>query len=264
MPLLHCRLPLQGVSHEQILSPEAVLEGKARKTRKQQHAGRSVQEATGRASSSQSASSSWFSFAYQSLKRNLCSIIQHAAELEQKQNESENKKLLGDVVKYSNVIQVQPVSSVNTCGVRLSPSAALFLFSCLPRLCYCHPIPDTAGGFGKICNGGIWLHWLLNSSFRGWIEKENHIFHWWWIMWLFTAVTGVVLPQWRHCTNKIFVRGEVINPLFVERNQEIGGVVEDMFSMRPDYKSLSLFWLTEVVNLIWKGDFLLLPYSHGW
>ena len=33
-------------------------------------------------------------------------ILQHAAELEQKQNESENKKLLGEIVKYSNGIQV--------------------------------------------------------------------------------------------------------------------------------------------------------------
>lgn len=32
--------------------------------------------------------------------------IQHAAQMEQKQNETENKKVHGDVVKYGSVIQV--------------------------------------------------------------------------------------------------------------------------------------------------------------
>lgn len=44
------------------------------------------------------------------LNENELCLLQHASNLEQKQNETENKKVHGDVVKYGTVMQVNGLS----------------------------------------------------------------------------------------------------------------------------------------------------------
>lgn len=56
-------------------------------------------------------------------------FFQHASNLEQKQNETENKKVHGDVVKYGTVLQVTEESPAS-----LQHPPGFFLFVCLERL----------------------------------------------------------------------------------------------------------------------------------
>lgn len=65
-------------------------------------------------------------------------LFQHASNLEQKQNETENKKVHGDVVKYGTVLQVDSLtlrlassSEAPAPALTLSPAPCLPAFSSL-------------------------------------------------------------------------------------------------------------------------------------
>lgn len=121
------------MSHEQILSPEAVLEGKAGKTRKQQHTGRPVQEATGRTSCHYLHRDLHFHL-HPKASVNLCfsslSMRQNWSRSRMSQRTRSSWEMWSNTAmssRYSPSLQQTPAAPG-----RLKP---LFLFSCLLRLC---------------------------------------------------------------------------------------------------------------------------------
>lgn len=68
---------------------------------------------------------------------------------------SSSEKLSNTVMssRYSTSLQQTPAAS--DC---LDPRAFVFVFLLTKVVCYCHPIPDASGDFGKVHNGRIWFH----------------------------------------------------------------------------------------------------------